>query len=199
MPPGVSRRTSQALREESNRTGSGSHDEAEPGGAARTALMARNIFALLLYLLLASPPLSASAQETLPAAVRADIDKAAIDVLANTGAPSASIAVVRDGQIAYVHAYGIAHHRACHRRHVRDALQHRVDQQAVHRDSDSAAGRREEAVARRQGRPVAAGSHARERVTLRQVLSMTSGYQDYWPQDYVMPGDAAADDRATDL
>ena len=24
-------------------------------------------------------------------------------------------------------------------------------------------------------------------VTIRQVLSMTSGYQDYWPQDYVMP------------
>ena len=22
----------------------------------------------------------------------------------------------------------------------------------------------------------------------RQVLSMTSGYQDFWPQDYVMPG-----------
>ncbi len=25
-------------------------------------------------------------------------------------------------------------------------------------------------------------------VTLRQLLSMTAGYQDYWPQDYVMPG-----------
>ena len=24
-------------------------------------------------------------------------------------------------------------------------------------------------------------------VTMRQVLSMTSGYQDFWPQDYVMP------------
>jgi CubicO group peptidase (beta-lactamase class C family) len=24
-------------------------------------------------------------------------------------------------------------------------------------------------------------------VTIRQILSMTSGYQDYWPQDYVMP------------
>jgi CubicO group peptidase (beta-lactamase class C family) len=24
-------------------------------------------------------------------------------------------------------------------------------------------------------------------ITLRQVLSMTSGYQDYWPQDYVIP------------
>ena len=25
-------------------------------------------------------------------------------------------------------------------------------------------------------------------VTIRQLLSHTSGYQDYWPQDYVMPG-----------
>src|SRR4029077_13177004 len=24
-------------------------------------------------------------------------------------------------------------------------------------------------------------------VTVRQLLSMTSGYQDFWPQDYVMP------------
>ncbi|HEX4562380.1 MAG TPA: serine hydrolase domain-containing protein, partial [Gemmatimonadales bacterium] len=24
-------------------------------------------------------------------------------------------------------------------------------------------------------------------ITIRQILSMTSGYQDYWPQDYVMP------------
>jgi CubicO group peptidase (beta-lactamase class C family) len=24
-----------------------------------------------------------------------------------------------------------------------------------------------------------------DQVTLRQLLSMTSGYQDYWPQDYV--------------
>src|SRR5207244_10381237 len=24
-------------------------------------------------------------------------------------------------------------------------------------------------------------------VTIRQLLSMTAGYQDYWPQDYVMP------------
>ena len=27
----------------------------------------------------------------------------------------------------------------------------------------------------------------RNEVTVRQILSMTSGYQDYWPQDYVMP------------
>src|SRR5215470_10071885 len=48
------------------------------------------------------------AQETLPAELRASIDKAAAEVLEATGAPSASVAVVRDGKIAYLHAYGVA-------------------------------------------------------------------------------------------
>ena len=38
----------------------------------------------------------------------ADVDKAVSEILTKTGAPSASIAVVRDGSIAYVHAYGSA-------------------------------------------------------------------------------------------
>ncbi len=46
---------------------------------------------------------------TLPPDVRAQIDKAAADVLASTGVPSASIAVVKDGKIVYVQAYGDAH------------------------------------------------------------------------------------------
>ena len=48
------------------------------------------------------------AQDTLPPEMRASIDKAANEILAKTGAPSASIAVVKDGKIAYVHAYGNA-------------------------------------------------------------------------------------------
>src|SRR5499427_5569619 len=48
------------------------------------------------------------AQDTLPLELRAAIDKAAGEVLETTGAPSASVAVVRDGRIAYVHAYGLA-------------------------------------------------------------------------------------------
>ena len=35
-------------------------------------------------------------------------------------------------------------------------------------------------------------------VTIREILSHTSGYQDYWPQDYVMPDDVGADYRAED-
>src|SRR5437870_4057950 len=41
-------------------------------------------------------------------AFRPDIDKAVAEVLAKTGAPSASIAVVKEGKIAYAHAYGTA-------------------------------------------------------------------------------------------
>src|SRR5438552_18231291 len=50
-------------------------------------------------LLLAAPLL---AQDT------ASIDKAVGEIIAKTGAPSASIAVVKDGKIAYTHAYGNA-------------------------------------------------------------------------------------------
>ena len=50
----------------------------------------------------------AHAQESLPAPMRTSIDSAVRGILANTGAPSASVAVVRDGKIAYAHAYGSA-------------------------------------------------------------------------------------------
>src|SRR5687768_14077719 len=46
-----------------------------------------------------------NAQEILPAAQRMGIDRAVIDVLAATGTPSASIAIVRDAKIIYEHAY----------------------------------------------------------------------------------------------
>ncbi len=41
-------------------------------------------------------------------ATTASIDAAAEKALADSGAPSVSIAVVKDGRVAYVHAYGKA-------------------------------------------------------------------------------------------
>ena len=49
----------------------------------------------------------ANAQELSPE-VRSRIDKLATDALAHTGVPSASIAVVKDGKIVYLNAYGSA-------------------------------------------------------------------------------------------
>src|ERR1700738_3401635 len=55
---------------------------------------------LVILLLLLSLP--ALAQDT------ASLDKAVGEILTKTGAPSASVAVVKDGKIAYLHAYGNA-------------------------------------------------------------------------------------------
>ena len=49
-----------------------------------------------------------AAQAALSPATRAQIDSAARIVLAATGAPSVSIAVVRNGTIVYTNAYGLA-------------------------------------------------------------------------------------------
>src|ERR1700687_2569307 len=59
-------------------------------------------------LILASCCAKANAQTQLPVELQQKIDKVATDALAKTGVPSASIAVVKDGQIAYLHAYGNA-------------------------------------------------------------------------------------------
>ena len=48
------------------------------------------------------------AQNALPAATASGIDAAAADVLKATGVPSASVAVVQGGKVAYVKAYGMA-------------------------------------------------------------------------------------------
>src|SRR5438874_8801774 len=50
----------------------------------------------------------AAAQDALTPEQRAAIDKAATDALRESGTPSASVAVVKDGQIVYAHAYGNA-------------------------------------------------------------------------------------------
>ena len=45
---------------------------------------------------------------TLPDDLRTKVDAVADQVLKATGVPSASIAIVKDGKIAYTHAYGLA-------------------------------------------------------------------------------------------
>lgn len=124
----------------------------------------------------------------LPAEVAAKVDKAAADALARTGVPSASVAVVKDGRIAYVKAYGDAR------------LEPRVAADAKMRYSIGSISKQFTAAALlmlqedgklslddKVGKYILDLTRANE-VTIRQLLSHTSGYQDYWPQDYVMPG-----------
>jgi D-alanyl-D-alanine carboxypeptidase len=129
----------------------------------------------------------ATAQTQLSRDLREKIDKLAADALAKTGVPSASVAVVKDGQIAYVNAYGDAR------------LEPRTRATPEMRYSIGSISKQFTATAilllQEEGKlslddPVAKFLPYLTRsseVTIRQLLSHTSGYQDYWPQDYVMP------------
>lgn len=119
--------------------------------------------------------------------VQNQIDASARQVLASTGVPSASVAVVKDGQLVYAQAYGDAR--------IEPRLSARTDMRygigSISKQFTAAAI----LLLQEQGKlklddPVSKWipdlTRASE-VTIRQLLSHTSGYQDYWPQDYVMP------------
>ena len=78
-------------------------------------------------------------------------------------------------------------HRPQDAGHAVDALRHRVGQQAVHRDgvlllAEEGKLSLDDKVAKWFPTLTRAND-----ISVRQLLSMTSGYQDYWPQDYVFP------------
>jgi len=140
-----------------------------------------------VFLALAGPMFTASAQAQLSAELRQKIDKLAADALARTGVPSASVAVVKDGVIAYLQAYGDAR------------LEPRAAATPEMRYSIGSISKQFTAAAilllQEQGKLALDDKVAKfipdltraNEVTIRQLLSHTSGYQDYWPQDYVMP------------
>ncbi|HTC40723.1 MAG TPA: serine hydrolase domain-containing protein [Candidatus Acidoferrales bacterium] len=141
----------------------------------------------LATLILAFSWPNANAQTQLPVEMQQKIDKVAHDALAKTGVPSASLAVVKDGQIAYLHAYGNAR------------LEPETPAKPEMRYSIGSVSKQFTAAAilllQEQGKLslddkvskfIPDLTRANE-VTIRQLLSHTSGYQDFWPQDYVMP------------
>lgn len=142
---------------------------------------------ILAAVALVSLDIGAQAQTQLAADVIDKIDKLATDTLARTGVPSASIAIVKDGQVVYVRAYGDAR------------LDPRAPATTEMRYSIGSISKQFTAAAilllQEQGKLslddkvskfIPDLTRANE-VTIRELLSHTSGYQDYWPQDYVMP------------
>jgi CubicO group peptidase (beta-lactamase class C family) len=125
--------------------------------------------------------------KTLPAESVKAIDAAVTQVLTSTGVPSASVAIVKDDQIVFAKAYGNAR------------LDPQVAAQPEMRYSIGSISKQFTATAilmlQEDGKlslddPVSKYVSDLTRgneVTIRELLSQTSGYQDYWPQDYVPP------------
>src|SRR6266852_5731433 len=123
----------------------------------------------------------------LPPDLQEKIDKLATDTLAKTGVPSASIAIVKDGQIVYTKAYGDA--RLDPRTPATPQMRYSIG--SISKQFTAAAilllqEQGKLSLDDRVAKYIPNLTRANE-VTIRQLLSHTSGYQDYWPQDYVMP------------
>ena len=119
--------------------------------------------------------------------LRSSVDQIAQQVLKTTKVPSASIAVVQDGKIAYLQAYGAAKLDP----HTAATPQMRYSIGSISKQFTAAAI----LLLAEEGKlslddPVSKyvpGLTDANQITIRQLLSHTSGYQDYWPQDYVPP------------
>lgn len=141
-----------------------------------------------LTLLLAFASAPAFAKNTLPGGLAAKIDKIAQDALAKSGVPSASIAVVRQGRLVYAKAYGEA--RLTPKTPATPAMRYGIG--SISKEFTAAAI----LILQQQGRLSLDDKVAQffpqltdaAHITIRQLLSHTSGYPDYWPQDYLMPG-----------
>src|SRR5690349_12869496 len=131
--------------------------------------------------LLVFAALPATAQSLTPAET-AQVDKIVADALAADQVPSASIAIVRDGKIAMVRAYGKANEGLPARPDLPYQIASNSKQftaMALLLLEDEGKLSLDDHVAK-----FLPGISGGDRITLRQLLSHTSGLQDFWPQDY---------------
>ena len=138
--------------------------------------------------LIASAALNATAQvvDTIDPAMKARVDAIAAGVMEQRGVPSASVAVVQGGKLVYTHAYGRAHIEPD--KAATPDMRYSIG--SISKQFTAAAI----LILQEQGKlklddPVGKyvpGLTRGDEVTISQVLSHTAGYQDYWPEDYLM-------------
>jgi CubicO group peptidase (beta-lactamase class C family) len=109
-------------------------------------------------------------------------------ILTSGGSPSASVAVVRGGSIVYEKAYGSARvgppavPAAPSMRYSIGSISKQFTAAALLLLAEEGKLSLDDRVAKWFPDLTRANE-----ISISQLLSMTSGYQDYWPQDYVMP------------
>lgn len=139
--------------------------------------------------LAAMAPFAASAQLA-PETLRA-IDAIAMKAIEDSSAPSVSIAVVKDGKLAYAQAYGMARIEGA----IKATPQMRYKIGSTTKQFVAAAvlllvqdGKL--SLNDKVSRFMPELTRAKD-ITLRQLLAHTAGYSDYYPLDYVAPFMAA--------
>jgi D-alanyl-D-alanine carboxypeptidase len=143
--------------------------------------------AVFIFILLATSLLRAQAQAPISAALREQVDAIVRQALTTTGVPSASIAIVQAGAITYLQAYGDGRiephtHASPSMRYSIGSISKQFTAAAVLLLAEQGKLSLDDPVSR-----FVPNLTRGNEVTIRELLSHTSGYQDYWPQDYVPP------------
>jgi CubicO group peptidase (beta-lactamase class C family) len=146
----------------------------------------RRFFGTVAAILLLAAGANAQTVDSIDPALKERIDRIAAQVLEQTGVPSASLAVVQHGKLAYTHAYGKARLDPAtpatpEMRYSIGSISKQFTAAAILLLQEDGKLKLDDAV----GKYVPGLTRGNE-VTIRQILSHTSGYQDYWPEDYVM-------------
>jgi D-alanyl-D-alanine carboxypeptidase len=143
--------------------------------------MLKSLIAAALTLLMVFPAAAQLSED-----LKSKVDAVVNQILSSTKVPSASIAIVKDGRIAYLQAYGLA--RLSPPMEATPQMQYSVG--SISKQFTAAAV----LMLAQEGKLTLDDlvskylpelTRANE-VTLRMLLSHTSGYQDFWPEDYVM-------------
>jgi D-alanyl-D-alanine carboxypeptidase len=151
-----------------------------------TSISKFRIVRAVVLIACAAFPAMAQVVDTIDPAMKARVDAIAAGVMEQRGVPSASLAVVQGGKLVYTHAYGRAHidpDKAA-------TPDMRYSIGSISKQFTAAAI----LILQEQGKlklddPVGKyvpGLTRGDEVTIRQILSHTAGYQDFWPEDYLM-------------
>ena len=127
------------------------------------------------------------ATQTLPADLKSKVDAAVQQVIAKTHVPSASVGIVQNGQVVYTSAFGLARlspamPAAPVMRYAIGSISKQFTAACILLLAERGTLSLDDPVGRYFPELTRAGE-----VTIRHLLSHTSGYEDYAPQDYTIP------------
>lgn len=147
--------------------------------------LARTLAAICLWIQVVGS--TQAAAEPALAVFHSKIEGIIRKALLDSGAPSASVAVVKDGRLVFAGAAGSARLET----HLQARTQMRYCIGSITKQFTAAAllllaEQGKLSIDDKVARFLPALSRAND-VSIRMLLSHTSGYRDYWPQDYVMP------------
>ncbi len=132
-------------------------------------------------------PAATQATNTLPADLAAKVNAAVTDIVTRTHVPSASVGIVQNGRVVYLAAFGMARLSPSmpatpEMRYAIGSITKQFTTACILLLAEEGKLTLDDPVAKYFPEL----TRARE-VTIRNLLSHTSGYQDYAPQDYTIP------------